>query len=42
MTARNPMAHVPPAWGWRIPYAGRAAHVTATYGNRPQTCVVVA
>jgi hypothetical protein len=29
MTARHPVAQVPPARGWRIPYAGRAAHVTA-------------
>ena len=24
-----PPAQVPPAWGWKIPDAGRAAHVTA-------------
>jgi len=24
-----PPAQVPPAWGWKIPLAGRAAHVTA-------------
>ena len=24
-----PPAQVPPAWGWKIPFAGRAAHVTA-------------
>ena len=24
-----PPAQVPPAWGWKIPRAGRAAHVTA-------------
>ena len=24
-----PPAPVPPAWGWKIPCAGRAAHVTA-------------
>src|SRR5579859_2063295 len=24
-----PFAQVPPAWGWKVPYAGRAAHVTA-------------
>ena len=31
-TARRPVlppAQVPPAWGWKIPFAGRAAHVTA-------------
>jgi len=25
----NARIPVPPAWGWKIPYAGRAAHVTA-------------
>ena len=24
-----PPAQVPPSWGWKLPYAGRAAHVTA-------------
>src|SRR5580693_7260071 len=23
------LARVPPAWGWKVPFAGRAAHVTA-------------
>ena len=29
MTAPHPASQVPPARGWRIPYAGRAVHVTA-------------
>ena len=29
MTAPHPASQVPPARGWKIPYAGRAAHVTA-------------
>ena len=28
MTAPNPASQVPPARGWKLPYAGRAVHVT--------------
>src|SRR5258708_6225120 len=36
-----PLAQVPPAWGWKVPYAGRAAHVTPApeyQGTSTQLC----
>src|SRR5258707_3792340 len=41
--ARRPVpgAQVPPAWGWKIPFAGRAAHVTPApeyQGTSTQVC----
>jgi hypothetical protein len=38
---RAPAGQVPPAWGWKTPFAGRAAHVTAApeyQGTSTQVC----